>query len=326
MDPKENALRILRFDNPERIVGGIPGHSISYFGVNHEPFEGPGGHNSPVGTVWQDIWGVTWQKEMEGVMGYAVGHPLADLDVERYPWPDPDDERLVKPIYERAKDADTENKFILGSHRETLWERAYNLVGMDRLMLAFYDAPDAVREIFRRITDFQIGIARHYLEAGIEVAGTGGDLGSQIGLLFSRDILEEFLVPEFRRLNDLYRKNDVIITRHCCGHIEPILDVFMDIGVSVLNPIQATANDIEAVRRATQGKMALQGAVSTSIVMDGPPERIRAEARRCMWLMGREGGYFCAPDQGMPFPEENIRALRDEVEEYGVYPLEDPGL
>ena len=128
MNPKENALRIVRFDRPERITGGMPGHDISYFGVNHEPFQGPGGHDSPVGTRWRDIWGVGWHKEMAEVMGYAVEHPLADLRIDSYQWPDPDDPRLVVPIHEKAGQADRSNKFPCGSHRETLWERAYNLV------------------------------------------------------------------------------------------------------------------------------------------------------------------------------------------------------
>jgi len=326
MNVKENALRILRFDDPERIVGGMPGHNISYFGVNHEPFEGEGGHGSPVGTQWRDIWDVGWRKEMEGVMGYAVHHPLADLDVEHYDWPDPDDQRLVKQIYERAADPefDRENQFASGSHRETLWERAYNLVGMDRLMMAFFDAPDAVREIFRRITDFQLGIAQHYVKCGIEIAGTGGDLGTQVGLLVSPGIMQEFMVPEWRRLIAFYKQRDVVITKHCCGHVEPILEMLIDLGIDCLNPIQATANDQGKVREITQGRMALSGGVSTRIIMEGPAERIRAETRKCMWTLGRRGGYFCGPDQGMPFPEEHIAALRETVGEYGAYPLARP--
>jgi uroporphyrinogen decarboxylase len=324
VDLKENARRIIRFDRPERLTGGAPTHDISYFGVNHESFENPRGHDVPVGTQWRDIWGVGWRKEMDGVMGYAVHHPLADLDAGKYRWPDPDDERLVRQVYDKAKLADRAAKFPHGSHRETLWERAYNLVGMDRLMMAFFDAPEAVREILGRIMDFQLGIARHYLACGIEMAGCGDDLGTQTGLLFGPEILRGFFVPEYRRLFGLYRGRGVLVGMHSCGHVEPILDVFTDIGVDVLNPVQATANDLAAVRRATQGRMALQGGVSTGLVMAGPPERVRAEARRCMWLLGREGGYFCSPDQGMPFPPENIAALRDEVERYGVYPLRPP--
>lgn len=38
MNPKENALRNLQFDNPERITAGMPCHWIGYFGVNHEGY------------------------------------------------------------------------------------------------------------------------------------------------------------------------------------------------------------------------------------------------------------------------------------------------
>lgn len=324
MNARENALRIIRFDHPERIVGGIPGHDISYFGVNHQPFTGMGGHDAPVGTRWRDIWNVGWRKELQGVMGFAVDHPLVDLRLDHYGWPSADDPRLVAPIYEKSGKADRENKFLVGSHRETLWERAYNLVGMDRLMMAFYDAPEAVRELLHRIMDFQLGIAQHYVRAGIEVAGTGDDLGSQTKLLFSPRILQEFFIPEYRRLHRFYRERGIIITRHCCGHVEPILETFIDLGVDVLDPVQATANDLGRVRRITQGRMALSGGVSTGLIMAGPLERIRAEVRRRMWELGRDGGYFCGPDQGMPFPEAHIRALRQTVEEYGRYPLQPP--
>jgi len=325
MDAKENAIRLLRFDRPERVVRDLPKADCSYFGVNHEPFEGVGGHDSPIGTFWHDIWGVGWQKELPGVMGYAREHPLADLSrLGRFEFPDPDDPRLCQQIYDRAREADRENCFLRGSHRETLWERCYNLVGMGDLMMAFVDAPDTVRELLHRVMDFQLGIARHYAAVGIEVAGLGDDLGSQRGLLFSPDILHEFFVPEYRRLCAFYKDRGVIITFHSCGQIEDILDVFMDLGVDVLNPVQASANDLEKVRRITRGRMALQGGVSTHTIMTGPVEAIRSETRVRLWQLGREGGYFCAPDQGMPFPAQHIEAFEETVAQYGVYPLRPP--
>lgn len=325
MNGKENALRIIRFDGPERVVSGPPVHDCSYFGVNHEPFDGRGGHDSPLGTHWHDIWNVGWQKELEGVMGYAVEHPLADLSkIDDYDWPDPDDERISKQIYQRAKDVDRGEAFLSGSHRETLWERSYNLIGMGRLMMAFIDAPEAVREVLHRVMDFQMGIAKHYAEVGIEMAGLGDDLGSQSGLLFSPDVLQEFFVPEYRRLFSFYRERGVIIRFHSCGHIEPILGVFMDLGVDVLNPVQATANNLDNIRSKTRGRMALQGGVSTHHIMLGPVEEIVKETRLRLWQLGRGGGYFCGPDQGMPFPEEHIAAVHDTIEKYGTYPIMPP--
>ncbi|MCX7935682.1 MAG: hypothetical protein N3A66_10555, partial [Planctomycetota bacterium] len=123
MDAKENARRIIRFAQPERVVSGPPVHDCSYFGVNHEPFAGAGGHEAAVGTFWRDIWGVGWRKELEGVMGYAVEHPLADLRLDRFAWPSADDPRICSVIPARAA-AKPAGVFLCGSHRETLWERA----------------------------------------------------------------------------------------------------------------------------------------------------------------------------------------------------------
>jgi uroporphyrinogen decarboxylase len=104
----------------------------------------------------------------------------------------------------------------------------------------------------------------------------------------------------------------------------PLLETLMELGVDILNPIQATANDLQQLRRATQGRMALQGGVSSATIVRGPVEVIRDEVAQRLWQLGREGGYFCGPDQGMPWPEAHIQALRDAVDELGTYPLRPP--
>ena len=322
MNDKENALRIIRFDAPERVTTGAPTYGVGYRGCNHEGYDAPG-HDVPVGTTWTDVWGTTWQKEQAGVMGFPRRHPMADLvtALRTHVWPDPNDERIYGRIYTAAKTYDRSQVFLCGSHRETLWEKSYMLVGMDDLMCYFYTEPGAVRELLRRIMDFDLAVAAHYVKAGVEMVEMGDDLGTQQGLLFSPDILREFFVPEYRRLFDFYKKRGVLIGFHSCGHIVPILDVFMDLGVDLLNPIQASANDLAEVRRRTDRRMALKGGISSGLIVAGPVERIRAEVRRRIRELGRWGGYFCYADQGMPWPEKHIQALRDAVAEFGVYPI-----
>jgi uroporphyrinogen decarboxylase len=323
---KQNSLEILRFGTPERITGGLsPARSIGYFGVNHESHDG-GGHHLPVGSAWTDIWGTRWHREHDGVMGFPRGYPLADLpaSLKGYRWPDPDDARLCRQIYTGAEGVDRETVFLCGSHRDTLWEKAYMLCGMEGMMCAFHSEPTAAREVLHRIMDFQLSMARHYLAVGVDAVNLGDDLGTQRGLLLSPEIVETFLLPEYRRLFDLYQQHRVIIQFHSCGQITPLLETFIALGVDCLNPVQASANDLAEVRRITQGRMALQGGVSSAVIVEGPVERIRAEVRRCLWLLGRDGGYFCAPDQGMPWPEAHIAAFWEAVEEFGRYPLQEP--
>lgn len=321
MDAKENALRIIRFDHPHRVTGGPPVHGLSYHGANHEGYQG-GGHDCPVGSQWVDIWGTRWHKEHAGVMGFPRGHPLADVSALRsYAWPDPDDPRLVSRIYHHATDFDRDACFLAGSHRDTLWEKAYMLVGMENLMEYFHTEPHYAREVLHRIMDFQLSIARHYLKLGVEMVFFTDDLGTQRGPLLGPHITYEFLIPEYRRLFDLYRAHHVLISFHSCGNVDWLIDTFIDLGVNILNPIQATANDLDRIRARSAGKMALHGGVSSATLMAGPVERIEAEVRLRLLQLGREGGYFCSPDQGMPFPAAHLEAMAAALERNARYPL-----
>jgi uroporphyrinogen decarboxylase len=322
MNPKENALRIIHFDRPEYIMRDPPAHWLSYTGCNHEGYSG-GGHHLPVGSTWMDIWGTGWRREHEGVMGFPVIHPLANLPsaLGSYRWPDPDDERICEKIYQSKAGWDQPNQFLVGQHRDTLWEKAYMLVGMEDLMVFFKTEPAAVKELFTRITDFQLGIARHYLKLGIELAECGDDLGTQIGLLLSPRSIQEFLIPQYRRLYSLYQQNNVLIEFHSCGHIMPLLETFIDLGIIILNPIQATANDLVEMRRITLRRLALRGGVNSALLVSGPPQAIAAEVKMRIRQLGKEGGYFCAPDQGMPWPADHENALDQAVARYGQYPL-----
>lgn len=322
MNEKQNTLEILHFGHPERVTGGVaPAWGTCYFGMNHEHVDGKG-HEQPVGARWRDIWGTEWHKEHDGVMGFPRGNPLADLrELETYRWPDPNDERLVRQIYTLAEGCDRETHFLCGGHRDTLWEKAYMLCGMENMMCNFYSEPEATRELLHRIMDFQLGIARHYLAVGVAMVNCGDDLGTQCAPLLSPAIVRDFLAPEYRRLFTLYRQHGVLINFHSCGHIIPLLELFIDLGINVLNPVQATANDLAEVRRITQGRLTLQGGLSSGLLVSGPPERIRAEVRRLLRLLGRDGGYFCAPDQGMPWPPTHHAAYEEALAEYGRYPL-----
>ncbi len=325
LNARDNAIQTIRFGKPEYVASGLSVHQLCYHGCNHEGYDG-GGHECAIGSQWVDIWGTRWHKEHAGVMGFPRGNPLADVSaLASYRWPNPDDQRICESIYRGRKDFQGGDQFLGGSHRDTLWEKAYMLVGMENMMVYLHEEPGFAREVLGRIMDFQLGIARHYLSVGIEVAGLGDDLGTQLGPLLSPDLVREFFVPQYRRLFDLYKSQGVIIGFHSCGCIGAFLDMWMELGVDVLNPIQVTANDLGALREKTAGRMSLQGGISTVTMVNGPVEAIEGEVRERLWQLGRNGGYFCAPDQGMPWPAAHWDAYRRTLDKHGRYPLRPEG-
>lgn len=324
MTKKENARRILTFDQPERIVTGMPVHNMFYRGCNQESLDGTMGHDSPVGSRWRDVWGVVWEKRQPGIMGFPVEHPIDDVSkVDTYVWPDPEDPRICAQIDQMAHAKTDPDTFLCGNHRNLLLEEAEVLVGMEELMTWFFDEPEALRALFARYMDFQLAIARHYLSLGVEVITCSEDLGTQISTLVSPKMFDTFLAPEYDRLFSLYRAHGVLIEFHSCGHIEPFLERFIDLGIHILNPIQGTANNLETVRRVTQGRIALHGGVRSDILLEGSAEDIERETRACMRILGRDGGYFCDMDQVMDYKPESLQVMRDTIERYGRYPLID---
>jgi uroporphyrinogen decarboxylase len=321
MDQKENFLRILKFDQPERIISRMPLFTLHYFGMDHEGFDG-GREDGPVGARWTDIWGTGWYKIQPGVMGLPEVNPLARVeDLPAYAWPDPDDPRLIEPLLAQAGTFPGGDLLLAAAQRDTLWEKAYMLVGMENMMVYFLSEPEFAREVLHHIMDFQLGIARHYLSLGVEMVFLGDDLGTQQGALLGPRIVRSFLEPEYRRLFDLYRRHGVRIGFHSCGNVASVIEMFMDLGVDLLNPVQASANDLDRLRRITQGRMALRGGVNSATILEGPPERITAEVQQRIHQLGTLGGYVCDPDQSLPFPGAHLDALHAAVERYGRYPL-----
>ncbi len=326
MNEKQNALEIIRFGAPQRVQTAIPCHMTEYHGVNHQGYADagmPDGHDRPVGSVWTDVWGTSWHKEYPGVMGFPKGNPLALTDaLAGYRFPDPNDERICSCIYESAKRIpDRDRMFLTGSHRDTLWEKSYMLVGMETMMEYFYNEPDYAKSVLHSIMDFQLGIAQHYINVGVEMVCLGDDLGTQSSLILSPETIREFLVPEYRRLFSFYKSRGVLIQFHSCGHIVPLLSIFMELGVDVLNPIQATANNLEDVISLTQGKMALLGGIATKLLIEGSADDIKSTVKSTIKLLGEKGGYFCCPDQYMPIERVALDILEQAVADYGVYPL-----
>ena len=197
MNDKEVFLRTVRHEKPERILCKIPGFELCYNGCHHEDEHGIA-HDRPTGESWKDIWGVGWHKDLEGVMGFPREHPLADLArLDSFAFPDAMDPACYGQIFamkeEYTRRGLSETAILCGSHRDTLWERAYMLVGMEDMMVYFYTEPELARRLLARIMDFQLQMAGRYIRAGIQMANLSDDMGAQSGLLLGERI---FMLPK----------------------------------------------------------------------------------------------------------------------------------
>jgi uroporphyrinogen decarboxylase len=139
--------------------------------------------------------------------------------------------------------------------------------------------------------------------------------------MISPRFFRDFFVPEHRRCFEPLVKERKIVDFHSCGRVQDIVEDLISVGVTVLNPVQARANDLVLMKQKCMGKMALKGGIDSHLLMLGPVAKIEEEVERVMAVLSPGGGYIVGPDQSMPFPPENIESLWRKTLTYGKYPV-----
>lgn len=321
MSEKENLLRAIRRDNPHhvpfrRMNGTITGAAVIWYHGSVTPLEGV------------DQWGVTWEggtpagREWEpDVLAYAVAHPLEDLAaLDDFQFPDPDEPGIMDGLLDGIN---REESLIIGALPFLLFERAYMLTGMENLFLQMASEPDLVRELFRRIADFQIRIVERYADLGAEAIRTTDDYGTQDALMISPAMWRDLIKPEIARVFKVIKEAGLILHLHTCGNIMEIVPDLIEIGVDVLDPIQSLSNDLAYLKREYGDRLSFLGGVDTQYLLTlGTPAEIDATVRERIRVLGPGGGYIVGPDNRIPIPEENNRAYVAAIERYGQYPLD----
>ena len=112
---------------------------------------------------------------------------------------------------------------------------------------------------------------------------------------------------------------------HTCGSCFEFIPELIDIGIDILNPVQAGLKDMEPqkIKDAFGKQISLWGGGIDSgytLALSNPAD-IRENVRRNLEIFKPAGGYIFSNDHNIQFdvPPENIVALFDAAYKYGFY-------
>ena len=313
MNAKENYLRAIRHDRPEWVPFGF---EAVYF-ISSPVVERPG-------QAGLDAFGVRWNLEenAEGGTYPAVdGHPVTDIgrwrsqvtfpDVNVLDWPD---------VRRRAAEVDRDEKLIMGFVEMGIFERSYLLLGMENALMAYIEEPERMEEIAAAIADYKITLMERFDdEVDLDLVWYGDDWGTQESLFVSPDVWRRFVKPPTRRVYEAMKKRGVMIHQHSCGKIDAILGDVVEMGATTWEPCQP-CNPLAELKRLYGGRLAFSGGIDSQFVLDRPgttPEEVRAEVRRRIDEMAEGGGYVAYPSHSVPYNQELLNAMTDEIAVYG---------
>ncbi len=301
MTAYELVRRAIEFEGPERLPMRFGALGIDdTFGVGCRPAEGwePSRPN-------EDEWGCLWHKpdEASGVrnMGQPKGHPLTSWDlIDRINFPNPDEDYRYAHIEEALERAG--DRYVLIGCGFTLFERMHYLRGFTELLADMHAAPEMVHELAERVLAYPVGVARNVGErfrGRIHGMSMTDDWGTQNATIISIPMWREFFKDRYRRLYDAIHDAGMHAWMHSCGHVNDVLEEWIDCGLDVVNLQQPRNLGIEEIGRRYRGRICFLSLCDIQMTLPfGTEDDIRREAALLLEHWSTPDGGFILGDYG----------------------------
>lgn len=274
-------------------------------------------------------WGVGLGKSKDSALHFEhiispLKYGMSEKEAQEYPLPDYLEEYRHVHLKDKVNALHEKGLAVCGNLTQTIFEKAWSIRGFEETMMDMLSEPEAVCILFDRIMELRIGQMKIFMEAGIDVLMLGDDVGMQTGMLLSKELWREYLKPRLANIIAQARqiKPYIPVFYHSCGNIMEIIPELIEIGVTVLNPVQPECIALQEVKELYGDRLAFWGGVSAqSNLSFGRPGDVKEEVKKCIEILGKNGGYFIGPNH-LVEPEvswENLCAFFEAVEEYGGY-------
>lgn len=195
---------------------------------------------------------------------------------------------------------------------------ARDLMGVERLLVAFYDSPDLVRDMMERLTDVWLAVwERTAAEVRIDHIHIWEDMSGRQGSLISPAMVRRFMLPCYERIAALGRRVGVrLLSVDTDGDCGQLVGPMMAVGVNVFFPFEVQAgNDVLEYRRRYPTLGILGGLDKRALAagrdaIDAEVERARAMVAAGRYVPGFD--HLIPPDtpwEGYRYAAERLREV-----------------
>jgi len=291
------------------------------------------------GNYWEyhDEWGITHHMLKPDEQYYSIVKvPLPELsvtavDIANHTWPDMADPQRIAGLRELADKYRAGGYPVVMKHPFAgIFEMSQRIVGMVNCLMLMSLDEKLMGELFDKLLALKLDfweMALPQLGDVVDVISYADDYGTNESQLISPAMFRAQIKPRlkilFARIKEL--APHVKLFFHSDGNLRPILPDFIELGVDILNPVQFTAAGMELVAlKRDFGKdfVFWGGGVNTSGVLPfGTPQEVKEDVRRNIEALAPGGGFVFNTVHNilMDVPPENIIAMWEALQEYGVY-------
>jgi len=339
MTPKERVLTAYSFKRPDRIPRfdgfwsfpdewrerlGDPGElsDIDIWCPDEGAFPTRARHVRDEGNDRIDVsaWGQTSRSRKDSFF-------CETIDVAIPPGTDPDAVEFDPPDldsrYGGDRDARSHPKCVFGKTGGPYLRTTF-VRGETQFLMDIAGDPSLARALADKMADHLAAVGAEEVrrwklqETGMSI---WDDMAYNDAPMFSPKQFEQIFLPGYRRMIKAFRDAGALrVFLHSDGNVFPILDMLVDAGIDGLNPLERRAGmDAAKIREKFPNLVLIGGMDNTGTLINGPAERIEAEAMELI-DMGRNGGVVIGTHSISPeVPLDNFCVYDRTCKTYGDF-------
>lgn len=176
-----------------------------------------------------------------------------------------------------------------------------DLVGVETMLVWFYDHPDVIRDMMDRLTSVWLAVyAQIAQHVQIDHVHIWEDMSGKQGSLISPAMIEEFMMPCYNRMVAFAREKGVrIVSVDSDGRCDELVRVMTAHGINMFFPFEAQAgNDVREYRRQYPELGIMGGLNKNALAADRAA--IDREVEKAAWMLENGARYVPGFDHLIP--------------------------
>jgi len=193
-------------------------------------------------------------------------------------------------------------------------------------MITLASEPDYVSALYEKLVDAWLDNLRRFVDAvgdRVQILQVNDDFGTQHSLFLSVEMYRNQIMPYYKRgLDWVHENTDMRVLLHSDGAIFPLISSLIETGFDILNPVQTSANGMDAQRLKDEFGDRLSfwgGSLDCQKTLPyGTSEEVVREVQEHLRVFAPGGGYVFASVHNIQanVPPENVIAMYDTALAY----------
>jgi len=176
----------------------------------------------------------------------------------------------------------------------SIWEVQGEALGWENIFRYMFTKPDFVKKVLEDSTNFLIELGKACIDLGAEVLLDWDDYGYTHGPMMSPKHFRQFIFPCLKRAADEFHRKGAFLMVHSDGDIRLLMDMIVEAGVDVIQPLEPHANmNIDDIAEKWGDKICLVGNIDVAHLLPyGTTQEVFREVRRAIHAAAPGGGYI----------------------------------